>query len=694
MWNRLSIMLLILSLILGSGCSVTEENMSKKRSHNLHDKYSEKPLGLQREGGRVVLRLFAPSATSVSAVMLKTYESERGDEFPMVRDADGVWEIAFEEDFPWGFYAYRIDGPDLPQYQFDSTRLIADPYSRAVVHQNHYSYPARTVILPDTEYDWEGDKPLGLAQQDLVILESHLRDMTIHPSAGTRAGGTYLGFIENDQQGGIAHLQDLGINAVEFLPLHEFGNIEIDYRNEALSVYNDWNPYETNHWGYMTTHFFAPENYYASDGSDERGRWIGAEGKAVTEFKDMVKALHKAGIAVILDVVYNHVSQYDENPYKYIDKAYYFRLDANGDFLSHSGCGNDFRTESPMARRMIIESLLFWMEEYHVDGFRFDLAAMIDLPTVKAITAATRAVNPKVILIGEPWGGGGYNPAQLADEGWASWNDHFRNSVKGRNPRQDDYGFVFGTYWDGHDREYYKTLMRGYLQTEGGHYRNPVQSVNYLESHDDHTLGDFIRLALGDVGEGEKITREEVARLTTKQLQIHRFAALNLLTSQGPVMLHAGQTWGRAKVIAETPFENEHSGQLDHNSYNKDDETNWLDWSEKDLNADLVDYYRGLITIRKAYPDLRDATFGVRDFFNGDRELSYGFGMDDQMLVLLNGDPEIEAVFELPTGDWDLLANDTQAGLEALRVIQQDKPGSIKVAPQSGMILVRKGEAP
>ncbi len=686
--KSISSLTIITVFMLMMGCTATEENMQEQRPQTLHEKQSNKPMGLTWAGERAFFRLFAPSATTVELVCFKAWDEERGDSFPMSRDKDGVWEVALEGAFPWQYYAYRINGPALNQYHYDFDRLIADPYARAVTRQNHYSYPSRTVILPREEYDWEGDDFTHLDISDMVILEAHLRDMTVHASARNRSPGTYEGFVQKDQLGGIAHLKDLGINAVEFLPLQEFGNIEIDYKNQDLSTYNDWNPYETNHWGYMTSFFFAPEIYYGSDGSDTRGEWIGTDGRAVTEFKNMVKELHREGIAVIMDVVYNHVSQYDENPYKYIDKAYYFRLDEKGDFLSHSYCGNDFRTESSMARHMIVESLLYWMEEYHIDGFRFDLAAMIDLETVDAITEATRKVNPDVILIGEPWGGGGYNPAELADHEWASWNDHFRNSVKGRNPRDNDNGYIFGKYWDGHDREYYKGLMRGYLQDEGGHYRHPRQSVNYLESHDDHTLGDFIRLSLGTVNEHQKLTRDAVATLSAEELKIHKLAALSLLTSQGPIMLAQGQSWGRAKVIAETLVENPKSGELDHNSYEKDDETNWLDWSEKALNRELVDYYRGLIAIRHAHEVLRDPTPGIRTFFNGDRYLSFGFSIKDNFIVLLNGESETEAVFTLPEGTWQILANADQASLEAIAVSEES--GSISVPPQSGMILAKE----
>jgi len=640
----------------------------------------DEKLGLSRNQDEVTFRLFAPGENQVNLVLFQRYDDPEGENLAMAQKDNGVWELTLPNDRLTKYYAYAT--PDSKR------NIIPDPYSQAVVRQNHYKYPSKSIILPGDDFDWQDDKFTSAAIGDLVILEAHLRDMTVHPTSGAQQPGTYQGFVETAQKGGITHLKDMGYNAIEFLPLQEFGNIEIDYKNPELSTWNDWNSYEANHWGYMTSFFFAPEIYYGSDGVKDRGVWVGQDGRAVNEMKAMVKALHQEGISVILDVVYNHVSQYDDNPFKLINKDYYFRLDEAGDYLSHSGCGNDFKTENTMSRKMIIESLAYWMNEYHIDGFRFDLAAMIDLETVDAITAATQAVNPDVILIGEPWGGGGYNPSELADHGWASWNDHFRNSVKGRNPRQNDYGFIFGQFWDGKNTDHYKNLMQGYLQSEGGHFREPSQSVNYLESHDDNTLGDFIRLSLGKVGATEKVSRTQIAQLSEEELTIHKLAALYLLTSQGPVMIAQGQSWGRAKVIANSLGNDPHAGQLDHNSYEKDDETNWLNWDEKELNKELVEYYRGLVAIRNKYAEIRNVDTGYRQFIDGSNDLSFGISMagEHQILILLNADKESLAEFSLPPGTWTILANANQVDISGLGSVEK----VAEVAEQSGLILVQE----
>ena len=210
-----------------------------------------------------------------------------------------------------------------------------------------------------------------------------------------------------------------------------------------------------------------------------------------------------------MDVVYNHVSNYDLNPFKFIDKKYYFRLDENGEFITGSGCGNDFKTERPMARRLIVESLLYWMREYHIDGFRFDLATLIDGKTLDVITLETRRLNPDVILIAEPWGGGKYGQEEFSRRGWAAWNDMFRNGVKGQNPR-DGQGFIFGKWQGGNSPESLRHYIAGTLRTGGGPFYRAAHSVNYLESHDDETLGDFIRIGTGEVKEDQVVADVDV----------------------------------------------------------------------------------------------------------------------------------------------------------------------------------------
>ena len=265
---------------------------------------------------------------------------------------------------------------------FNARILVGDPYARAVATRNTFRHSARC-LLPDAipAYDWEGDTRPHVAPEDLILYEMHVRDMTAHPANGIEAplAGTYAAISENLSHGVLDHLRTLGVNAVELLPCQQFAWMEPPYlQRVGDGIYNDWNPYERNHWGYMTSYFFAPEPRYSVNADLTPGHWNTAAPGHITEFKDMVKSLHREGFAVIMDVVYNHTSQYDYQPLKYIDKRYYFQTTPAGDFSYSSGCGNDLDSRMPMTRRLIVDSVLHWLEEYHVDGFRFDLASIID----------------------------------------------------------------------------------------------------------------------------------------------------------------------------------------------------------------------------------------------------------------------------------------------------------------------------
>ncbi|GAB4365666.1 MAG: type I pullulanase [Calditrichia bacterium] len=651
--------------------------------------YSSKSLGYILKGNSLVFRLFAPRAQWVRLNIFDHYNDTQAQEFRMVKDGDGVWEFYGPASWVGKSYGYRLWGPEGEGEMFDSTVVVADPYSPAVATLNHYTHPGKSLIIASDDFDWENDQWMNVPMRDLIIYEMHIRDLTAHPSSGLPDGkrGYYSSLIEENQDGGLAYIQSLGVNAVELLPSQDFGNIEVPYKDPQAPVFNTWNPYARNHWGYMTSYFFAPESYYASGATLEPGKYCGEDGRQIKEFKEMVKAFHRRGIAVLMDVVYNHVSQYDYNPLKYIDKFYYFRLNDDCTFTSVSGCGNDLKTERPMARRLIIDSVIHWMKEYHIDGFRFDLAKLIDWETCDQIYRQTRQVNPHVILIAEPWGGG-YDPTGFSDHDWASWNDQIRNGVKGQNPH-DGLGFIFGE-WQGNNR--LSSLQRyvlGSLREFGGQYRKADHSVNYLESHDDHTLGDFIRIGLRDVSEEEKITNlEKHVTLTPEQLKLNKLAALFLFTSQGAVMIHEGQEYARSKVIAKTDAHDPHQGKIDHNSYNKNNETNWLNFDHVKINSDLIEYYRGLIQMRKSHQAFRWSRPEDIDFMLQEDSLFLTYRIldhDKQYLVLLNGNRQQEYAFTLPEGDWQILADGSRAAAQALRRVRDSQ---INIPPGSGMVLL------
>ncbi len=644
------------------------------------------PLGCQIDGSRASFFLFTPRASSVTAYLYATPDGPSIAHTPLAPLRDGCWTTDLDLPNDARYYGYCLDGAE-------STTVIGDPYSKAVATVNEYQHRGRTLLFPPDQFDWEGDSWLSLSPEDVIIYEAHVRDLTAHPSAGIPDSlrGSYRGLCVDGCAGGLAHLVDLGINAVELLPVQDFGNIEVPFEDPAAPVLNTWNPYERNHWGYMTSYFFAPESYYGSGATMEPGQICGADGRQVTEFKELVKTLHSRGIAVILDVVYNHVSQYDYNPLKYIDTQYYFRLTDDGSFLSLSGCGNDLKTERPMTRRLIVDSVLYWMEEYHIDGFRFDLATMIDQKTLDEITTRAMEKNPNVLLIAEAWGGGKYDLGAFSKIGWAVWNDRIRNSLKGRDPLEEP-GFLLGSFLPGETKASVINHLCGSTISGGGPLLEPTHSVNYLESHDDHTMGDFLRLALGRCHPDSAIVDLDIhARLSDAELEIHRMLALALFSSQGMVMLAQGQEFGRSKVISPTKTPDSHVGHLDHNSYEKDNETNWLNYHHRDMNQSLNDYYTQLIRLRKGLKGLGGVgPEEITELETGD-SLCVALYIDasqvgdpGDLILLLNPSPH-EIHLDLPQGTWRaLVTGETVSTRETAPPVDQH----FTIPPRSGALLM------
>jgi pullulanase/glycogen debranching enzyme len=631
------------------------------------------------EGNQTTFKIHAPRSTEVYLVIFKKPEDELGKEYPMVKNDFGDWTIT-RSDVDFGaLYGYRLSGPVN-----DPNIIIADPYSKATVTNNSHQHIAKSLIINE-DYDWNGDQWVSIAPEDLIIYEMHIRDMTAHHSSEAYQKGTYLGLTDETQRGGIPHLIEMGINAVQIMPLQDFANVEVPFQDKNQSINNDWNPYAINHWGYMTSFFFAPESYYATDGTNKPLSWNGTDGRAVHELKDMVKAFHNKNIAVIMDVVYNHVSQYDYNPLKYIDRDLYFRFDEKGNWSAKSGCGNDCKTESPVMRNLILESLKYWMTEYHVDGFRFDLGQLIDANTRDLIISELRTINPNVIILAEPWRGG-YDPAGFSDQGWASFNDQFRDGLKGSVFDIKDKGFLFGKLRKGDDQKFLRRLATGSLREHGGQYISSDHSVNYLESHDDLTFGDRLRIT-GGFNEKHEIINDPIshAKVDGDLLAMNKLGALYLFTSQGIVFMHQGQEWARSKVIANTDAPDEFEGQIDHNSYEKDNETNWLNWNEKGLNSDLVDYYKGLIQLRKKYPSLRKSNPEDFKFFDFGKQIAVGYIVKEKMAIIMNGSKTDNVSTTLPIGNWRMIVDGDSVQLDSHKIMS----GEINIAPISGMVLVR-----
>ena len=669
-----------------------ESNLTEKQSQYLKkldelDKfYSTKKLGSFVEKGKTHFRLFAPNAEKVSVVLFDELEKSKGYEFEMTRDNNCVWEVSVDGEKYGFYYSYKI------KYNGKHAIFCVDPYAKAIASFNTYFNPRRSIIVKGNDYDWEGDTWIKRDWRDLIIYEMHIRDMTIHPSSGVKEAGTYRGLIEKNRRGGLDYIHCLGVNTVELLPAQEFGNIESPYKKSLHGKFNTWNPYEKNHWGYMTAAFFAPETYYSESVKEIKwDTWNGEDTKSIKDFKDMVKAFHKEGIGVIMDVVYNHLSEYEFGNLKEIDKEYYFRLDGKGNLKQDSGTGNDLRTERPMLRRLIIDSIIYWMKEYHIDGFRFDLAKLIDWKTIEKVKEEAKKINPDVVFIAEPWGGG-YDPAGFSQRGWASWNDHIRNGIKGETPVSGQ-GWIFGKWLGNNNPSRIRSYVNGTLvRDEFGVFEKPEHSVNYFESHDGYTLGDFIRVGSGEVNEHEVINDvDNFVKLSTYQLKLNKLAALFLFTSQGITMIHAGQEFARSKVVPENVnVEDKMKGKIDHNSYNKDNETNYINYEHAKTNTELADYYTGLIELRKKYSAFRKAKYEEITFYDSnENEFALGFHLShggDEFIVLFNANSSKEENFHLPDGKWNVLVNKDSAGIKVLDTINKE----VVIEPSTGTVLKKK----
>lgn len=620
------------------------------------------------------------------------YDSHEGDKHsrhPMEKDNHGNWKLTIHANLKGRWYGYKVvfDSKNKPNTPYINN-VFADPYSHHVTVRNSYRMEARSYIF-EHEFDWEGsDHVFPDDPRDLIIYETNLKDLVAHPTSEAEGRACYEKFTDPNQKGGIPYLKKLGINCVEFLPLQKFAHIEPPYGSKTKEGFlNSWNVYSANYWGYMTSYFFAPESTVASDFSN---RFSGKTIAAVNELKNVVKCLHHEGITVIMDVVYNHTSLFDMNPLTHLMPDIYLRRDEHGNFMNRSGTGNEFKSENPVARKMIIESLLHWMDEYKIDGFRFDLAALLDRDTWDAIKNEIHKKYPKALLIAEPWGGY-YSPHHFSEHDWASWNDRIRNSIKGSDPLHDR-GFIFSDWQHETRRERLENIMKGTLNHgEGGLFQSSDHSVNYLESHDGYTLGDFIRIGLNPEIH-EQVVTDMVGhvKLNDHQMKVAKLAALCLFTAQGITMIHAGQEFARSKVIAKSPYPDPDEGKMDHNSYQKNNDTNWLNFHHLNLNGDLYEYYRGLIRLRRESPALRkclpeEICF---DYYGDPLLLSFyisGDSTDDMYdyYIVLNGNAYQQNDQKLPQGTWEVMADHHIAGLQARNFIS----GTVNVPTQSGLLL-------
>lgn len=622
------------------------------------------PLGCHKLSGRTYFTLYAPYARSLRLLLFESCsDTVPFKTLPMRAMQGGFWEYSDIKDFVGLYYAFQMN--EDPQF-------IADPYARSLSTFNDYRQEAKGYIY-QSNFDWEGDTFQKISDpRDLIIYEAHVKDMTAHSSSNVKHPGTYIALIER-----IPYLKSLGINALELLPVQLFANYEPPYAGGSDYNRNTWNPYAYNHWGYMTSYFFAPAGIYSRQGTCEAGTWCDPKGQEIEELKSLVKALHEAGISVILDVVYNHISQYNLNPLRILAEDHYIDPYANT-----SGCGNDIKSDSSIARKLITDSVRYWMKEFHVDGFRFDLAGLLDDITLREIRQTAMSVNPHAILLGEPWGKR-YFPERMSELEYAVWNDVYRNGVKGENPH-DRKGYIFAK-WDQnlHQNNFVK-LLTGTLKIDVGVLSNSRFSVNYIASHDGYTLGDFIRMGLKKKTKNIELSQEE--------LKIHKLAAFILTMSQGVMMMHAGQEFARTKIIVKDgDVVDKHIGEWDHDSYNKDNETNYINYEEIEINAELKEFYRNLIAIRKMFPELRSADRKkISTLYAKGSEFGLGYlsrSSKRTCAVLINSSVDSDATFQFDHGQWNIYVSP-----EKIRDSEHEKieAGSLRIGPRDFKLLVKE----
>jgi len=601
------------------------------------------PLGATWDGEGVNFSLYAENATNVQLCLFDNDAADGNEEtINLTERTHQVWHGYVPGLKPGQRYGYRVHGPFEPNegHRYNPHKLLLDPYAKAIAgvldaHEAHLGYELghpdgdlsfskvdsapympKSVVI-DPAFDWEGDKQLNIPFHKTIIYETHVKGFTkLNTEIPESLRGTYAGL---GHPATVDYLQKLGITAIELLPVHQFVN---DRQSDGLS----------NYWGYNSIGFFAPEARYAASG---------IRGEQVQEFKNMVKALHAAGIEVILDVVYNHTAEGNHmGPtlcFKGIDNATYYRLTEDPRYyMDYTGTGNTLNANLPNVLRLIMDSLRYWVTEMHVDGFRFDLAATLarELHEVNRLSAFFDIIHQdpvisQVKLIAEPWdlGEGGYQVGNFPP-GWAEWNGKYRDCVR--------------DYWRGADSMLSEFAERftGSSDLYQDDYRRPTASINFMTAHDGFTLHDLVSYndkhneankennQDGDAHNrswncGVEGPTEDAAIHALRARQKRNFLT-TLLLSQGVPMLLAGDEMGRTQ-------------QGNNNAYCQDNEISWLHWDQQDEG--LLLFTRQLIALRREHP-----AFCRRKWFTGQR--IKGIGVEDIAWFLPDGR-------EMPDENWD-----------------------------------------
>ena len=574
------------------------------------------PFGATLVEGGVQFSVFSREAAGCTLVLFHHSQPEPFLEIPFPPDCrigDVYTMIVFGLNVETTEYGYRFDGPWAPEegLRFDRNRILLDPYAASVSGRSVWGkkpdrdkpFQHRGQIVRD-DFCWEGDTPLGQPVNRMIIYEMHVRSFTQHPSSGVRFRGTFAGISEK-----IPYLKELGVNCVELMPVFAFDEFENERVMDGRQLLN--------YWGYSTVGFFSPKAGYAASAP------VGLE---VDELKAQIRRLHANGIQVLLDVVFNHTAEGNEQgptiSYKGIDNRTYYMLTPDGHYLNYSGCGNTMNCNHPVVRNVVLDCLRYWVSNYHVDGFRFDLASILsrgkdgtplpDPPLLDSI--ANDAVLGKCILIAEAWDAGGlYQVGSFPAFGrWSEWNGRYRDCLR---------RFIKG------EAECAPELYNR-IEGSGDMYgsRGASASINFVTCHDGFTLRDLV--SYNDKhnemnGEGNRDgsnenyswncgTEGETEDPEILALRVRQMKNLMtvLLTSRGVPMILSGDEFGN------TQYGN-------NNAYCQDNGISWLDWSGLEKNRDLFDYVRRLIAFRKAHPVLATDSCGAAPNGTGYPEISF-----------------------------------------------------------------------
>ncbi|WP_151735520.1 type I pullulanase [Paenibacillus tengchongensis] len=667
-------------------------NGNYRNAEPLIETYDGNDLGLTYTPGSSQFKVWAPTAFAVSLVLYETGGNgedagslgyrDSGRVVPMQLQAGGIWSVCFPGDLQGRYYMYRA------VYADGSIREAADPYAKAVSANGMRS---AIIDLRATDPDgWAEDScPVLPHPLDAVLYELHVRDFSVHESSGLQAKGKYKAFTEGgvkDSSGhalGIDHLVELGVTHVHLLPVFDFQTVDElkASPDDGLGASAD-NSYN---WGYDPQHYNVPEGSYSSDPADPAVR--------IREFKEMIQALHSRGISVIMDVVYNHTYSVEEGPFEPLAPGYFYRRDYSGKLSDGSGVGNELATERPMVRKYIKDSLAYWAQEYHIDGFRFDLMGLIDSVTIREITEELRLqVNPSLLIYGEPWTGGDSPLVSKTlkgvqrGKGYAVFNDHFRSALKGDS---DGWGRGFATGEPGKEGAVASGIMGAIHEFTD----SPAETVNYVTAHDNLNLWDKVLatqglrqaaglpvLDNGRLKDGGNLEAALAAAdpyfavdpadvLGNETVRRSLLANGVILTSQGIPFLHAGDELLRSKFG-------------DHNSYRSGDAVNAIRWGNKAGFAPVFAYYKGLIELRRKHP-----AFRLRGRQEIERSLEFlrcdggvvAYRLKDHaggdawsnIVVIFNANREPVSQPLPDTGRcWNIVVDHTRAGSEAFRLAE------------------------